>query len=635
VLFANSIRQVSVAVVISTCAGIAFGQFKETPPPPYSDDVARKNISALIAELNAGNQQQTLTELNRLLTWFRDITDEQLIAGWKGEGRSRLPALILALADPRVADGVLDFSWRQRRDVAFRPEYAPMLGALMARYAGSGENFRQDLLSPAMQPALNPSQIETVCRILLYMPDVGNWHKDALKILPNPAYRGAALSLLRNDMYSGDADRRANATVWLATLESSKAPAPIDVDPPSPNPNRTSDSGGANTVPSENSPPVPISQVQPGYTPLAQKVHAQGVVTLAVSVDQTGTPRDIRVVGSLGYGLDQKAAEAVRQWRFQPAYRAGVKVAATARVAINFRISQAGGGPEGGVWHPGPINFDAENGVAPPVLLDGATPAPFPSRVDDTALLEFTALPDGMVNNVRYIDGPPEAQAYLTRYLSTWKFQRAIRNGAATAVEGSIRFSIAPGNAAIAPPPPPASRTLTPDTRRDSILISPPQPESGLPVTDSPGTLGSVTLRGEGGRLVPLERRQAADKKGIAGVKLPIGPGNSWVLDGEQSSVAISHGGRPMFLVRLASGVDPASVSLYPLESRKGGRRTRADARNKNVPSRIPLDVTSVGDSVYGLTPAANLEIGEYAFRSSASEDVYCFGVVPGQYSQR
>jgi hypothetical protein len=156
-----------------------------------------------------------------------------------------------------------------------------------------------------------------------------------------------------------------------------------------------------------------------------------------------------------------------------------------------------------------------------------------------------------------------------------------------------------------------------------------------LPVTDSPGTLGSVTLRGEGGRLVPLERRQAADKKGIAGVKLPIGPGNSWVLDGEQSSVAISHGGRPMFLVRLASGVDPASVSLYPLESRKGGRRTRADARNKNVPSRIPLDVTSVGDSVYGLTPAANLEIGEYAFRSSASEDVYCFGVVPGQYSQR
>ena len=44
---------------------------------------------------------------------------------------------------------------------------------------------------------------------------------------------------------------------------------------------------------------------------------------MAVTVGPDGRPRDIRLMRSLGMGLDEKAIEAVRKWRFDPARRDG------------------------------------------------------------------------------------------------------------------------------------------------------------------------------------------------------------------------------------------------------------------------------------------------------------------------
>ena len=48
---------------------------------------------------------------------------------------------------------------------------------------------------------------------------------------------------------------------------------------------------------------------------------------LAMVVGPDGKPRDIRIQRGLGMGLDQKAIEAVQQWRFQPATKDGRPVA--------------------------------------------------------------------------------------------------------------------------------------------------------------------------------------------------------------------------------------------------------------------------------------------------------------------
>ena len=55
-------------------------------------------------------------------------------------------------------------------------------------------------------------------------------------------------------------------------------------------------------------------------------------------VDDQGRPRDIRVVRGLGFGLDAKAIEAVKQWRFQPAMKDGHPVNVQISVEVGFRL---------------------------------------------------------------------------------------------------------------------------------------------------------------------------------------------------------------------------------------------------------------------------------------------------------
>jgi TonB family protein len=83
------------------------------------------------------------------------------------------------------------------------------------------------------------------------------------------------------------------------------------------------------------SPPVPISSRPPVYTEEARLARIQGTVSLSIVVDASGNPQNIRVVQSLDPGLDQKAIEAVQEWKFQPGQKDGkaVAVIATGQVA--------------------------------------------------------------------------------------------------------------------------------------------------------------------------------------------------------------------------------------------------------------------------------------------------------------
>jgi len=84
--------------------------------------------------------------------------------------------------------------------------------------------------------------------------------------------------------------------------------------------------------------PVPIYRPDPGYTREARKAKYQGSVILTLVVDKKGIPRNVRVVKPLGLGLDKKAVEAVKRWRFRPGTRGGKPVDVPARVEVNFRL---------------------------------------------------------------------------------------------------------------------------------------------------------------------------------------------------------------------------------------------------------------------------------------------------------
>ena len=59
---------------------------------------------------------------------------------------------------------------------------------------------------------------------------------------------------------------------------------------------------------------------------------------LEVVVRRDGSVGDVRIRRSLDRGLDQRAIDAVRQWRFAPARRHGVAVDILVEVAVAFKL---------------------------------------------------------------------------------------------------------------------------------------------------------------------------------------------------------------------------------------------------------------------------------------------------------
>ncbi len=96
--------------------------------------------------------------------------------------------------------------------------------------------------------------------------------------------------------------------------------------------------GGVFKVGGGVSAPRAISTPDPEYSEEARKAKYQGTCILWLIVGPDGHPRDVKVARSLGMGLDQKAVEAVRQWKFEPAMKDGKPVAVQINVEVNFRL---------------------------------------------------------------------------------------------------------------------------------------------------------------------------------------------------------------------------------------------------------------------------------------------------------
>jgi TonB family protein len=96
--------------------------------------------------------------------------------------------------------------------------------------------------------------------------------------------------------------------------------------------------GGVFSVGGNVSAPVPIYQPMPAYSEEARKAKFSGTVVIWIVVDAQGNVQNVRVVKPLGLGLDEKAAEAVRTWRFKPGMRNGAPVAVQMSVEVLFRL---------------------------------------------------------------------------------------------------------------------------------------------------------------------------------------------------------------------------------------------------------------------------------------------------------
>jgi periplasmic protein TonB len=83
-------------------------------------------------------------------------------------------------------------------------------------------------------------------------------------------------------------------------------------------------------------PPKLVREVKADYTEDARRHGVTGDVILEIVVRSDGSVGNVRVMQGLGSGLDQRAVQAVRQWRFEPARRTGVPVDVLVEVAVEF-----------------------------------------------------------------------------------------------------------------------------------------------------------------------------------------------------------------------------------------------------------------------------------------------------------
>jgi periplasmic protein TonB len=96
--------------------------------------------------------------------------------------------------------------------------------------------------------------------------------------------------------------------------------------------------GGVMSVGGGVSAPVVIRSVEPEFTQEARAANFQGAVSIQLIVDAQGDPQNVHVIRHAGMGLDEKAVEAVRQYRFKPAMYEGHPVAVQLVVEVDFHL---------------------------------------------------------------------------------------------------------------------------------------------------------------------------------------------------------------------------------------------------------------------------------------------------------
>jgi TonB family protein len=174
------------------------------------------------------------------------------------------------------------------------------------------------------------------------------------------------------------------------------------------------------------SPSVAEYTTPPLYSDEARRRGIEGVVVAHAHIDSRGGASDVRITRGLGFGLDQNALVAVRQWRFRPGTRAGTSVPMNVEIEISFTLRNES------------INAQIANdmvslvgpGVTPPQAVKVVqSRSPRVGRAG-TVVLDVVLLEDGTPRIVRILRSlGSEADDLAVRAFEQWRFSPALKDG--------------------------------------------------------------------------------------------------------------------------------------------------------------------------------------------------------------
>jgi TonB family protein len=90
--------------------------------------------------------------------------------------------------------------------------------------------------------------------------------------------------------------------------------------------------------PPSYTPPIPIHMVDADFVDPGVKSVYEAVAIVTVTVSTEGVPTEVLLKRGLGFGADEKAIAAVKQYRFLPATSKGKPVAASREIEVKFAM---------------------------------------------------------------------------------------------------------------------------------------------------------------------------------------------------------------------------------------------------------------------------------------------------------
>jgi TonB family protein len=180
----------------------------------------------------------------------------------------------------------------------------------------------------------------------------------------------------------------------------------------------------------------------PLYSDEGRSRNIEGSVIVEVRVGLDGRARDLRVVAGLGFGLDENALLAVRDWRFSPAKRDGKEVEAVTRVDVEFNVRNA----ELNEVIANDMATRVGPGVVPPGVIHRVEPqypqAPTSRTRSGTVLLDAVIQENGVPKVVRVLQSLGwELDESAITALEQWRFSPAMKNGMPIKVRMNVEMT--------------------------------------------------------------------------------------------------------------------------------------------------------------------------------------------------
>lgn len=197
---------------------------------------------------------------------------------------------------------------------------------------------------------------------------------------------------------------------------------------------------------------VILERSAPEYTAEARAAGLEGTVVLYLEVNRDGQLAKVHLLQSLGMGLDEKAIEAVKHWRFAPGMKDGVPVETEQSVEIPFHLPEARTwGIRRCLYRTTRDKYGTSKGITDPLLINYINPSADSCRADQArAVVNFEIKKDGTTDHVKMaLANGDEAGKSIGSAVVGWVFQPGLRKGKREVASGTVEMECHPADEAV------------------------------------------------------------------------------------------------------------------------------------------------------------------------------------------